>query len=65
MVREDAAVFEAVDVAVNLPLQVGHTPAKVNEKKADAEDDLWKMTAVCLHFGKLTAVCIPMHVLDR
>jgi hypothetical protein len=40
VVGQHAFVLEAVDVAVDLPLQVGHPPAPVDEEQSDGEDDL-------------------------
>ena len=40
MVGQDALVLEAVDVAVDLPLQVRHAPAPVDQEKPDRQNDL-------------------------
>ena len=40
VVGQDAGVTEAVDVALDLRVEVGHAPAPVDEEEADGEDDL-------------------------
>ncbi len=40
VVGENAAVEESVDVALDLPFEVGHPPAEVDEEERDGEDDL-------------------------
>ena len=40
MVGQDALVLEAVDVAVDLPLQVWHAPAPVDQEEPDRQNDL-------------------------
>ena len=40
VVGEHTDVLDAVHVAVDLPLQVGHAPAPVDEEEPDAEENL-------------------------
>ena len=40
MIRQDATVTQAVDIAVDLPLQIGHPPAPVDEKEGRGQPDL-------------------------
>ena len=40
MVWQNAFVFQSMHVAVNLPLQVRHPPAPVDQEEANRQDDL-------------------------
>ncbi len=40
VIWQDTGVPQSMDVAINLPFEVGHAPAKVDEEESNAENDL-------------------------